>query len=239
MRTDTVWQDQSLVDNFLTGVRGGIPFALDQIEIALRVLAQTNKPIHHVADLGCGDGTIAQAILMRYPNAHVTAIDFSEPMLEKAKQRLQSFGEQVQYIQADLYYSDWHTGLSQFDAIMSGYCIHHLPNERKRSLYTEIYHLLTPGGIFLNIEHVASASPWLEHLFNEVLVDSLFQWHRSQEDTLSREEVAEQFVYRKDKEANLLTPVETQCTWLREAGFHHVDCYFKCFELAVFGGIRL
>jgi len=30
--------------------------------------------------------------------------------------------------------------------------------------------------------------------------------------------------------------VESQLDWLRELGFADVDCFFKAFELAVFGG---
>ena len=26
--------------------------------------------------------------------------------------------------------------------------------------------------------------------------------------------------------------------WLRELGYRHADCYFKWFELAVFGGVK-
>jgi len=45
-------------------------------------------------------------------------------------------------------------------------------------------------------------------------------------------------LHRPDKAANILAPVETQCRWLRRIGFVEVDCYFKHFELAVFGGRR-
>ncbi|NJP08414.1 MAG: class I SAM-dependent methyltransferase [Leptolyngbyaceae cyanobacterium RU_5_1] len=239
MRSDTVWQSHVLVENFLTSVRGGIPFAMEQIQIALRVLDQTGRSITQVADLGCGDGTIAQAILTHYPQSQVCAIDFSEPMLNQAKQNLSDFGDRVRFIQADLYYPNWQAELEPFDAIVSGYCIHHLPDERKRSLYREIYGLLESGGYFLNIEHVASTSSWIEALFNDVLIDSLYQWHQSHDHALSKEEVARRFVYREDKDANILASVETQCEWLREIGFQHVDCYFKFFELAVFGGMRM
>jgi ubiquinone/menaquinone biosynthesis C-methylase UbiE len=238
MRTDIIWQSRTLVDSFLTGIRGGIPFAVEQINVALRFLDQTGHEMNRVADLGCGDGAIAQAILNHYPQAQVTAIDFSEPMLEQAKQRLQPYGDRVTLIQADLYNPDWQTGLGSFDAVLSGYCIHHLPNERKFALYQEIYHRLSPAGSFLNIEHVASASPWLETLFNQVLIESLYQWHQTQGKEISKEEVAQKFVYRDDKDANILAPVETQCEWLREIGFQQVDCYFKILELAVFGGVR-
>jgi len=43
---------------------------------------------------------------------------------------------------------------------------------------------------------------------------------------------------RPDKSANILAPVETQYRWLRRIGFVEVDCYFKHFELAVFGERR-
>ncbi|WP_421659482.1 class I SAM-dependent methyltransferase [Leptothermofonsia sp. ETS-13] len=115
-------------------------------------------PVRRVADLGCGDGAIACVILARYPAAQVTALDFSEPMLEQAQKRLQPYGDRVTCAQADLYTSDWQTGLYPFDVSISGYCIHHLPDDRKQALYHEIYHLLNPGGCFLNIEHVASST---------------------------------------------------------------------------------
>ena len=248
MRTDQIWQNRTVAEGFLTGVRGAIPFATEQINIALRILDQLDRPILRVADLGCGDGAIAHAILTHYPDAHVTAIDFSEPMLEQARQRLQPFGERVDIVQADLYAPAWQaairstnddsTGSGAFDAVLSGYCIHHLPDDRKQALYREIFHLLRSGGSFLNIEHVVSASPWIEALFNDALVEAIYQWHQSQDDVLSREEVGRRFVYREDKKANILAPVEVQCEWLRAIGFQQVDCFFKFFELAVFGGIR-
>jgi SAM-dependent methyltransferase len=238
MRTDTVWQDKTLVENFLTGVRGAIPFAADQINIALQVVDRAGIEVRRVADLGCGDGAIAQAALLRYPKAHLVALDFSEPMLAQAKQRLQSFADRVTLAQADLYTPDWHQSQGSFDVVLSGYCIHHLPDDRKRELYREIYNLLNPGGCFLNIEHVASPTPWVEELFNESLVDALYQWHQTQGGTDTREEVAKRFVYREDKKANILAPVETQCEWLRAIGFQQVDCFFKWYELAVFGGVK-
>lgn len=238
MRTDKVWQDPTLVSQFLTGVRGGIPFASEQIHVALHVIDKACTRVKRVADLGCGDGILTQAILMRYPQAQVLAMDFSEPMLEQARHRLRSQSAHVEFRHADLQDSNWCQGLESFDAVISGYCIHHLPDERKRQLYSEIYHILKPKSCFLNIEHVASSSPWVEDLFNELLVDSLYQWHQQQDKQVSRAEVAERYVYREDKVANILAPVEVQCQWLRDIGFQDVDCYFKIFELAVFGGVR-
>ena len=54
----------------------------------------------------------------------------------------------------------------------------------------------------------------------------------------TRKKVADEYQQRPDREANILAPVEHQCDWLRQIGFEDVDCYFKVFELAVFGGRR-
>ena len=49
-------------------------------------------------------------------------------------------------------------------------------------------------------------------------------------------EVGCEYHARPDKADNILAMVESQTAWLRDIGFMHVDCYFKWFELAVFGG---
>ncbi|MGJ3245626.1 MAG: class I SAM-dependent methyltransferase [Elainellaceae cyanobacterium] len=252
MRRDRIWQDSTTVKKFLTGIRGGIPFASEQIGIALRIMdctfntfglqsmdGDTPSTFYQIADLGCGDGVISEAILTHYPDSRVVAIDFSEPMLHQAQQRLAPFADRVDILHADLGHSNWQSTLNHFDAVISGYCIHHLTDTRKRSLYREIYHQLKLGGCFLNIEHVSSRSTWIEETFNDALIESLYRWHRKQGGDKSREAIAEQFMNRDDQNANILASVEDQCHWLREIGFQHVDCYFKFFELAVFGGVRL
>jgi hypothetical protein len=52
----------------------------------------------------------------------------------------------------------------------------------------------------------------------------------------TREQVASDYVYRPDKAANILAPLETQLGWLREIGYQDVDCLFKIYELTLFIG---
>ena len=110
---------------------------------------------------------------------------------------------------------------------------HHLPHPRKRALYGEIHELLAPGGLFVNVEHVASASPELESLFAEKYVEQL-----AARTGRPLETVAQEYHTRPDKADNILESLETQLGWLREIGFRHVDCAFKWLELAVFCGVR-
>lgn len=68
------------------------------------------------------------------------------------------------------------------------------------------------------------------------MVDALYRHRHRQDATITREQVSDEFIGRVEREADKLSPVCDQCEWLRALGFVDVDCFFKSFELAVFGG---
>lgn len=257
MRDDTIWQTTYTTHTYLNGIRGAIPLAQEQIDMMLRLVraAQGGKGVTAVLDLGCGDGILGQAILDQYPHAHALFVDFSPPMLAAARNRLAGY-ENASFLSLDYGNSNWQLAVGEwalgkqpsprvkqpisnlFDVVVSGFSIHHQPDERKQQLYQEIYDLLRPGGIFLNLEHVASATPWVEAQHDELFIDHLYVYQQEQDQALTRTAVSATYHSRPDKHANLLTSVETQCTWLRNIGFAHVDIYLKVFELALFGGLK-
>ena len=122
--------------------------------------------------------------------------------------------------------------------IVSGFAIHHLSDERKRALYEEIFDLLSDGGVFLNCEHVASVTPRIEQMFDDAMTEHLYQRRKEKGESVTPEQVRQDFLQRPDRAANILASVEDQCRWLREIGFRDVDCFWKYFELAIFGGIK-
>jgi N-acetylglutamate synthase-like GNAT family acetyltransferase len=75
-------------------------------------------------------------------------------------------------------------------------------------------------------------------LWTDLFVDALSQMYRDQGESKSREQILADFLASEEQAANLPALTETQCNWLRGIGFAEVDCYFKLFELAVFGGTR-
>jgi SAM-dependent methyltransferase len=239
--TAQVWQDQAVIDRFLTGVRGGIPLAGEQIQLLLRLTGSAVPDLGRFLDLGCGDGLLGRSLLSRWPGARGVFLDFASPMLEACRQALGSESAHHQLLSSDYGVSDWTAEVevhAPFDVVVSGYSIHHQEDARKRELYGEIFSLLRPGGLFLNLEHVASASAWAEEVFDAHFVDALVDFHARAGTGKSRAELESEYYRRPDKAANRLAPVEIQCTWLRELGYERVDCFFKVFELALFGGVR-
>jgi tRNA (cmo5U34)-methyltransferase len=123
--------------------------------------------------------------------------------------------------------------------VVSRLSIHHLTNIRKKQLYREIYDLLSIGGIFLNLEQVASTTAGIAEVYHEYLIDCLYASYRQSDPVRSRQEVADGFYSSPARKEDRLALVEAQCGWLREIGFQDVDCFFKVFEHAMFGGRKI
>lgn len=232
------WKTKELSELFIENVRGAIPSAETQIEVMLEIIGHWNPNMHRVIDLGCGDGILGKAVRSEFPSIELYCVDFSETMLDAAKKNFAG-SDSVHFIKADFSSSQWKDFLNAadgFDLVVSGYSIHHLQNERKKEIYQEIYALLNPNGLFLNLEHVSSATREVEAIFDEYFIDHLYVYQRKMNPDIARDVVAEKYYHRPDKVENILAPLEVQCDWLRDIGYQDVDCFFKVFELALFGG---
>ncbi len=171
------------------------------------------RSTRRILDLGTGDGRLLSLVRREHPDTEAVAIDFSPTMLEAARRR---FGAEssVRVISHNL--DEPAPALGKFDAVISSFAIHHLVHERKRVLYAEIYDLLNPGGVFCNLEHVASPTLRLHKEFLERIG----------------------YTVETEDPSNKLLEVETQLGWLREIGFVDVDCQWKWRELALLVGVR-
>ena len=238
MMTDEVWKLPAIVNRFLS-YRAAIPLAQEQIGVMMSILTTREQPVENFLDLGCGDGILGAAVLGEYPSAHGVLADFSEPMLKQAREALNNYADQLAFENLDYGDRTWVNRIQPkgpFDAIVSGYSIHHQPDVRKREVYTEIYSLLNPNGWFINIEHVSSATQLNVDLFEHHYISARYAIEKQNGGTRTLEEIAKEYKTRPDKAANLLAPIEAQCDWLREIGYKDVDCYMRIYELAVFGG---
>jgi len=237
-----VWQSAPLAAKYVNEVRVALPLASEQIAMMGRLIGAFTADARSFLDLGCGSGILGASLLERFSDSRCVFADFSPPMLATAREALASFAGRTDFVEVDYGDRNWTSrvaGLGPFDAVVSGYSIHHQTDERKREIYAEIYSLLAPGGMFINVEHVKSATPALETEWNELLTDSLYASAIAGGKDTTREAVFAELVDRPDKDANILALVEDQCVWLRAIGYGNVDSYLKVMELAVFGGQKM
>jgi ubiquinone/menaquinone biosynthesis C-methylase UbiE len=167
------------------------------------------------------------------------ALDGSAAMLERARRRFER-DSSISFIQADFNSPEWTGKLPQrpFDVIVSGFAIHHSEDEQKRSIYASVFDLLAPGGVFVNIEHVASATSLGEEVWDEAWVEHYINWRRAKREQVDFATALREHRTSDERAANRLAPVRQQLDWLRAIGFVDVDCYFKYLELAVLAGYR-
>jgi tRNA (cmo5U34)-methyltransferase len=239
--TPAAWQQEKTVQWYLDSVRGAIPFAREQFAVMLQIVENGRQPVRRFLDLGAGDGDLSAVLLARYPAAEPVLVDFSPPMLAAAKERLAPLATRPTFLEVDLATLAWRdaiTAYAPFDAVVSSFAIHHLEDERKRALYGELLDLLTPGGTFAHIEHVAADTPWMARAFDEGMIDAIWAYGRRSDQALTRDAAATAYANRLDRDANRLAPLDTQCAWLRDAGYTQVTAPFRWYEIAVFGGYR-
>lgn len=231
------WRDRAVATRFATERATIVPESRAQIDVLLHVLRHRGMPVGRVVDLGCGNGVLLDAILSAFPDARGIGLDYSLAMRELAVERLAVHGTRAVVGRTDLRTGDWTAAVpGSIDVVVSGFAIHHLPDDRKRALYGEIFARLEPGGTFLDLEHVASATPEVERLHDEAMVRFQAAARAAAGGSVDLASVRAAYHARPDKADNVLAPIETQCAWLRAIGFGDVDVFWKWFELALFGG---
>jgi tRNA (cmo5U34)-methyltransferase len=204
-----LWTEPAWAQRYLRE-RDDIPHRMEGFAVLMELLpVRTSR----VLDLGTGDGFTLRLVRTAHPGVEGVGIDFSAEMLALARERFAG-DPGVEIVEHDL--DCPLPDLGRFDLVVSSFAIHHCVDERKRALYGEIFRALEPGGRFLNLEHVSSATPQLH-------VDFLAAIGKTP---------------AEDDPSNKLVAVHAQLAWLREIGFVQVDCHWKWRELALLAGVK-
>ncbi|HTU42303.1 MAG TPA: class I SAM-dependent methyltransferase, partial [Candidatus Aquilonibacter sp.] len=167
-------------------------------------------------DLGTGDGRLLALVKSQLAAeaarpVEAVAVDFSPAMLDAVRKRFAG-DSSVMIVAHNL--DQPLPELGKFDAVVSSFAIHHVVHERKHALYAEIYELLASGGVFCNLEHVASPTQRLHEEFLHSIG----------------------YTVETEDPSNKLLDLQTQLQWLRKIGFADVDCHWKWRELALMVG---
>ncbi len=200
-----------------------------RFSLVAKLLPDTNKTLR-ILDIGSGHGPFAAALLDALPNASAVGLDLSEAMIDVGRERMARFGSRFQYHVGD--FAEGHLPQDlpgTFDVAVAASAIHHLPPDRKRTLYREVYGVLNQGGAFFNMDNMQPKDEFLRDLY------------RSARGRVQRtpEEEAARAASPHGSLGHWMDPAEDHMAFLREAGFQHVECFLKQLSLCLVGGYKL
>jgi trans-aconitate methyltransferase len=205
-----LWRNADHAINYLEK-RALIPRRAEAYEVVFEVVP---ADVDRVLDLGTGDGNMLELVLDARPGATGVGLDFQDEMLRRASGRFAG-RDDVEIRKHDMD-DPLPAELGQFDVVVSSFAIHHLEPERQMALYGEVFDRLVPGGVFANVEHVASTTDRRHEEFLYAIGSSPEQ----------------------DDPSNKLLPVATHLAGLNACGYADAECLWKWRELAVVTGTK-
>jgi ubiquinone/menaquinone biosynthesis C-methylase UbiE len=228
-----IWQSEDIVTHWAAEAPNRERLHVPQQRFMAELLPFGDEAEFTFVDLGAGAGALSKAILERYPRSSAILADFSDQMMGAGVQELEPFADRYRYVTFDMSTSNWPAEIpGTVDAIVSSLFIHHLPDERKQSLFAEIFGRLVPGGWSLNYDPVTTEDPVIEET-----------WQRVGE--LGNPELTRRRLHPTPEEharwqnhVRYMIPLEQLLGYLRGAGFGGIDVYFKRLEWVVYGGRR-
>lgn len=207
--------------------------ALDSLCLMVRV-----APLS-ILELGTGTGLLTQRLLSRHPAARVTGVDGSSEMLALAEKKLAGFGARFAGVCSAFESCAWNRlAGGPFDLIVSSFALHHMDHARYPAFFAAMRRILKPGGQLLVADYIRSPSDRLQRHYEDIWVEARMRqmnerFGRSQ----TKEEVWRDHERNKQEEGDNPAPLPELIRWLRAAGYEEVETHWRCFCLAIYGGV--
>ena len=202
------------------------PLALELITSAAAV---TNPDARHFLDVGCGAGNYSLKLLEKLPNLDATLIDLSQPMLARAKERIQAVSNgRIHTHQSDM--RELELGEGQFDIIMAAAVLHHLREEAEwTAVFQKFYRALKPGG-----------SIWISDLVTHTseAIDQMMMARYGRYLTELKDEAYRDYVFNYIAAEDSPRPLLFQIDLLRQVGFTQAEILHKNSVFAAFGAVK-
>jgi SAM-dependent methyltransferase len=214
-----------------------VPRRVEQMAALLTLLPFTPTEAFRVVELGCGEGRLAQVLLTCFPQATLLALDGSAQMRSLAANRLTPFAGRVQVEPFDLPARDWLPLINHADGVVSSLCLHHLSGPQKQALFADLHDRLSPRGGLLIADLVEPPRSEARELFAA-------GWDRLAREQAGNTNLFDLFVqagwnhYRYPDPIDTPSPLFQQLTWLAQAGFTRVDCFWLQAGHAIYGGYK-
>ncbi len=202
-----------------------IPCFDDYYQTSISFLSSIKSDFNSILDLGAGTGLLTKFLYEKFPNAKYTLVDISDQMMDIAKQRFANM-DNFSFLITD--YSK-ELPINQFDLITSALSIHHLDNDSKSFLYSNIYKNLPENGYFINHDQFNASTTFINEKYNKYWYDFIEQSSILQ---LERDS------WLKRRELDKENTISETINLLEQIGFRHVECIYSYMKFGVILAIK-
>ncbi|MEG3658993.1 class I SAM-dependent methyltransferase [Arenibacter palladensis] len=202
-------------------------------KISLELITEAAKRIipnaQQLLDIGCGAGNYSLKMLSKLPNLECTLVDLSEPMLDKALERVSNqTAKKVHVVKGDV--REVPLKENHFDIILAGAVLHHLRDDHDwETTFKKIYGLLKPGGCFMISDLITQDS--------EILNDYTWERYGDYLEDLGGKDYRKKVLDYVDKEDSPRS-MNYQLDLMKKLGFSKVEILHKNMCFGAFGGIK-
>ena len=223
-----------------------VPGRAEQTATLLHLIPARTDEVFTVAELGSGGGTLARAILEKFPSCHYIAFDGSAVMREQMSRTLAPLSSRLEIRPFELAEQQWRVTLpTPLRCVLSSLCVHHLSDDGKRQLFNDMAARLEPGGALLLADIIKPATPHIAELFAQQYDEIVRKQSLAIRGDLSGYEQFRNlkwnyFLYDYGSPDSYDQPslLSDQLCWLHDAGFTLADCFWMQAGHAVYGGYR-
>ncbi len=206
-----------------TAIDGGLGLAL-----IAEAAARTTPGAARILDVGCGGGNFTLRLHEHLPFRHATLVDLSQPMLDRARERIAAAGVRVETRHQDVRDTDFPEG--SFDIIVAAAVLHHLREDAEwEAVFRNFSRWLRPGGSLWVFDLVSHEIPAVEALQRERYAEFL-------RDSGGEEYAGRILAYVEHEDSP--RPLSYQLDLMRANGFTRIDVLLKNAAFAAFGGVR-
>ncbi|HKJ40539.1 MAG TPA: class I SAM-dependent methyltransferase [Sunxiuqinia sp.] len=202
-------------------------------KISLELITEAAKRIvphaENLLDIGCGAGNYSLKMLSKLPNLNCTLVDLSQPMLDKALERVsQQTSKSVSVVQGDI--REVELEENQFDIILAGAVLHHLRDDQDwETTFSKLYRLLKPGGCLMISDLITQDNASVHAYIWERYGDYLESVNGKE----YRQKVLD-YIEKEDSPRSMTYQLEL----MKKVGFSQVEILHKNSCFGAFGGIK-
>jgi tRNA (cmo5U34)-methyltransferase len=235
-QTDTnadIWKSEEVARSFAAESQQRERERRDQLVLVARLLPFGPDDAFTFLDLGAGTGAASRVILNEFPKASAILGEYSPQMAAEGERLMGAYAGRYRYVELDMLADGWPAEVpASLDAVVSALSIHHLPDDRKRAVFKEIYRRLKSGGWYVNFDPIRAPDATLEAVWLRV------NDRYDPEAPHKRAHRTTQEHARYENHVRYMLPLEPQLGWLRDAGFTDVDVFWKRLDWVIYGGTR-